>query len=121
MIIWKFKGTDTKFRSTPASHDRDIFKMAKACGVPPETEIIYEHGKPNRSSIEDTFSVSSDTSTKDKPALPKATKARKPRKKASARLLDLSGNVDSADTLSDSVESGSGDSDTGESSDSLAE
>ena len=106
MIIWKFKGTDTKFRSTPASHQRDIFKMSKACGVPPETEIIYEHGKPNGPAVKDVFAINSDTPAKKQSTIQKSTKTRKPRKQAPVRLPDLSRDVDSTNFILDAVEGG---------------
>lgn len=106
MIIWKFKGTDTKFRSTPASHQRDIFKMSKACGVPPETEIIYEHGKPNEPAVKDVFAVNIDTPAKEQSTVQKSTKTRKPRKQAPARLSHMSRDVDSTNFILDAVEGG---------------
>jgi len=121
MIIWKFKGTDTKFRSTPASHQRDIFKMSKACGVPPETEIIYEHGKPNGPAVKDVFAVNSDTSDSSQPAVPKATKTRKPRRKKTTSMPDVSSDMDESNPISDDLESGSESSDTDSSLNGLAD
>jgi len=100
MIIWSFKGTDTKFRSTPAKHQRDIFKMAQSCGVSPETEIIYHNGNPNKQPIKDTFAINDSTSDSTQPTVPKATKTRKPRRKKTnsvqpvSKLLDRDSAVD---------------------------
>lgn len=104
MILWSFEGTDTRFRSTPAKHERDIFKMAKACGVSPETKIIYHDGKPNHPSIADTFAVDSNTTTDEQQDVQSTAGTRKPRRKKAAQLPDLHGDVDSATSASDSVE-----------------
>ncbi len=121
MIIWNFKGIDTTFRSTPAKHDRDIFKMAKACGVPPETEIIYQHGKPNRPSIADTFAVNDDTSDSTQQTVQDVPRLSKSGRKSTAGVLDVPGDVDqstsSSDLLSDTADS----SDHSIGSDSVAE
>lgn len=109
MIIWKFKGIDVNFRSTPGTHQRDIFKMAKSCGVPPETEIIYEHGNPNQPTVADTFAVDSNTTSEEQPTVPKATKTRKPRRKKTTGLSHVSGDVAGSDTSSDSLGDRTGD------------
>ena len=119
MIIWSFKGTDTKFRSTPARHQRDIFKMAQSCGVSPETEIIYHNGNPNKPAIKDVFAVDSDTTPKKKSTVQKSTKTRKPRKKATPRLPDLSRDVDSTNFILDAVEGGFTTSGSGKPGDSM--
>lgn len=109
MIIWTFKGLETWFRSTPAKHDRDIFKMAHACGVSPETEIIYFHGKPNRPSIADTFAVNDDSSNSSQPTLQEITGPTKPKRKKASSVPDVPGDVDSTgvtpDLLSDPADS----------------
>jgi hypothetical protein len=121
MIIWNFKGIDTTFRSTPAKHDRDIFKMAKACGVPPETEIIYQHGNPNRPSIAHTFAVNDDTSNPTQQTVHEVSGPTQTRRKSTTGVLDLPGDVDqstsSSDLLSDTADS----SDHSIGSDSVAE
>ena len=119
MIIWSFKGVDTKFRSTPAKHDRDIFKMANACGVAPETEIIYHHGKPNRDTIENTFAVNGDTDTKEQQTVQAKPKARKPRSKKTTGLSNVPSDVDSTNYVLDRLESGWGTSGTSGSGDGL--
>lgn len=119
MIIWSFKGVDTKFRSTPAKHDRDVFKMANACGVPPETEIIYYHGKPNRDTIENTFAVNGSTDTEEQPTVQKSTKPRKPRRKKTTGLPDVSVTLDSTGPIYNALESGFGTSGTSGSGDGL--
>lgn len=112
MIIWKFKGTETKFRSTPATHQRDIFKMSKACGLPPETEIIYEHGKPIGNTIKDTFAVDDSTSDSTQPTVPKPTKTRKPRREKTDSVPPVSVVLDSTGPIYNALESGYGTSGT---------
>lgn len=119
MIIWNFKGIETKFRSTPAKHDRDIFKMARACGISPETEIIYHNGNPNRNTIKNIFAVSSDPATEEQPTVQKNAKARKAKPKATPRLPDLPGDVDKSTDVPNPVEGDSRSSDSSSSGDSI--
>lgn len=101
MIIWSFKGIDTQFRSTPAKHDRDIFKMAKACGVEPETEIIYHHGKPNRPAIDHIFAVDSDPTDSTVETVPVGTKKPRSGRSTTTGVSDVYGNVVSITTSPD--------------------
>jgi hypothetical protein len=82
--------------------------MAAACGIPPETEIIYQHGKPNRPTIADTFAVNDGTSNTSQPALQDISSLDKPRRKKTTSLPDLPGDVaepsSTPDTLWDTTD-----------------
>jgi len=102
MIIWSFEGLDVTFRSTPARHARDVFKMAAATGLDPKTKIIYHHGNPNRNLPEDAID-SNGTTTSD--ALtsvsvnPKKTRSRK----KTTDVSNLHGDVDESIPTPDPV------------------